>query len=213
MIRTWLLATATFLAGTTPLVAQTAFTTPYYPLNVGDKWTYRAIDLKAPAAKVDRFEKVVIEVERQDVYKYVKDKDEKAENIGYILKNSSGGKTTRDYVIVLSDGVHRIHLAETPITPSLLFFKIVKGVNSWTVNSKTGNTEIKGMFSVREEKVSVPAGKFDAFVASFTNEKKDKIERVEVDTWFAMDIGMVKQRTLQKGRETALELESYVTKK
>jgi len=55
MIRTWLLATATFLAGTTPLVAQTAFTTPYYPLNVGDKWTYRAIDLKAPAAKVDRF--------------------------------------------------------------------------------------------------------------------------------------------------------------
>ena len=212
MKRTRILAVTLLLVATAPVMSQTASTHPFYPLNIGDRWTYRVIDLKSPKTKLDSKKKVEVEVERQEPYMRKNEKDPKAPaetKIGFILKSTSGGKTTRDHVIVLDNGIHRIHAAGTPITPPLLFFKapLNKG-DKWECNSTSGNTTIKGMFSWKVERINVPAGAFDTVAVSFTNNKAGE-DRVEIDYWFAEKVGMVKQRVREKDREIALELERY----
>ncbi len=203
--------------------AQAPLIHPLYPLNVGDKWTYRVIDLKAPLVKADAKKTVVVEVERPEIYgrKNV-DKNGKVtveDKVGFILKSTSGGKTTRDHVIVLEDGIYRIHAAETPMTPPLPFFKLKKKDSegkdialqlgdTWTCNSVSGNTTIKGTFTLKSERINVLDKTVEAFGVSFNNGKGGK-DRVEIDCWFVPNIGLVKQRVLEKEREIGLELESY----
>jgi len=219
MKQIFFLAVALF-AASNALLAQTASTQPYYPLNIGDKWTYRHVDLKVIPNKGDAPKRTTVEVERQEIYeqKAAKEsKDPKANvinRVGFILKNSSGGKTTRDHVVVLEDGVYRVTAAGTAMTPPLRFFPFFKDQErEIQVNTVCGNEVVKGTISGRRDKVTVPAGKFDAVAVLFTNNKKEEFERVEVETWFVEKIGMVKQRILQKGHEHALELETYAPKK
>jgi len=211
-------AIALLATGVTSLFAQTMHQSVFYPLNIGDRWTYRVLDLKAAPTSADSKKKVVVEVERQEPYTRKVEKDGKSATetkIGFILKSTSGGKTTRDHVVVLEDGVYRIHAAGTPITPPLLFFKLkdVKIGEMWDGKSVSGNTTIKGTFTLRQEGVTVPFRKVgDALFVSFTNNKAGE-DRVEIDYWFVKDIGMVKQRVREKDREIVLELEKYEPKK
>lgn len=204
------------LASFQSLNAQSSIQSLYYPMHVGDRWTYRVLDLKSSNAKMDTKKKVVVEVERQENFTRKIPNDPKGNSetrIGYILKSTSGGKTTRDHVVVLEDGVHRIHAADTPISPPLLFFKhpLAKG-EKWECNSTSGNTTIKGTFTWRNDRVTLPVGMVDAVLVSFTNGLED-VNRVEIDYWFVAKVGMVKQRVLERNREIALELESYVPAK
>ena len=194
-------------------VAQVPYTSDFYPLVVGSKWTYRVIDLKAPQAKGDPKRKVVIEVEREEGYTYKESKDGKdteKKYMGFILKATSGDKLTRDHVIVLEQGVHRIHVAGTPMTPPQLFFKLgLKPGESWPTDSASGNTIIKGTSTVNQVVVDLPKlGKRDAFLISYSNDKKGE-QRQEIDYWFVQGIGMVKHRVMTKNHEIVLELENY----
>ncbi len=219
MLKTAVPMIAVVLTSCLPLFAQAPSQSPFYPLNVGDRWTYRVLDLKAPPGKSDGKKKVVVEVERQEKFTRKVEKDGKVvledgkplmdTRVGFILKSTSGGKTTRDHVIVMDDGIHRIHAADTPITPPLNFFKHpLKPGETWECNSTSGNITIKGVFSWRSEPVAVPFGKMNTLVVSFTNNLANE-KRVEIDYWFAEKIGMVKQRVREKNREIALELEQY----
>ena len=112
-----------------------------------------------------------------------------------------------------------MHTAGTHINPPLNFFKLPppkdeKGdPRKWDINSVSGNEIVKGTCTWRSESVKVPNGKFDTVVVLFTNNEKDEFKRVEVEYWFAKDVGMIKQRVLQNGHEHALELEKYTSKK
>jgi hypothetical protein len=224
MKRTMLLSCAFAFLCLQTARAQTPLVHPLYPLNVGDKWTYRVIDLKAPLAKADPKKIVVVEVERPEIYgrKNV-DKNGKVtieDKVGFILKSTSGGKTTRDHVIVLEDGFYRIHAAETPTNPPLPFFKVKKKDSktgddiplqlgdTWTCNSVSGNTTIKGTFTLKSERIKALDKMYEAYGVSFNNGKAGK-DRVEIDCWYVPNIGLVKQRVLEKEREIGLELESY----
>src|ERR1019366_8322736 len=131
------------IVGASSGFAQEPLPSPYFPLEVGYRWTYRVTDLKAPAGKADPKRNVVVEVERKEVY--VEKKKDKGietakEYMGFILKSTSGGKATLDHVVVLPNGVYRVHVAETPINPPMLFFKF--GANageSWPPDSLSGN--------------------------------------------------------------------------
>ena len=196
-----------------PAFAQVPYTSDFYPLVVGSKWTYRVIDLKAPQTKADPKRKVVIEVEREEPYIHKESKDGKdteKKYMGFILKATSGDKLTRDHVIVLEQGVHSIHVAGTPILPPKLFFKLgLKPGESWTTDSVGGNTILKGTSTVNQVVVDLPKlGKRDAFLISYSNDKKGD-QRQEIDYWFVQGIGMVKQRVMTKNHEIVLELENY----
>jgi hypothetical protein len=182
----------------------------YYPLKIGNTWTYRVTDLKAPPGKVESKKTVIVEVEREETYvKKTADKVGKitGENkVGYILKSTSGGKTTRDLVVRLDDGFYRVHAAGTPISPPLPFFKY--GLTNWKCNSTSGNTTIDGSFTIKQEEINVLGAKKLTYLVSFNNGKGGD-DRVEIDCWYAEKIGMAKQRVLEKGREIALTLEKF----
>lgn len=190
-------------------------TTPLYPLKVGSRWTYVVSAGADGPAKEEAKKTVTIEVEREEPFfrkKIGADKKEvEVKNVGFILKTTSGAKEQRDHVVVLEDGVYKVHVAGTQMTPPLCVIKLGKGSEKgWEADAKSGNTTVKGTFSVRAASVQVPAGNYpNAILVSFTNNVIGQ-GRVEVDCWYVADVGMVKQRVLQKGHETVLDLEKYV---
>jgi hypothetical protein len=200
----------------TSALAQEPIVQPYFPLKVGHRWTYRVSDPKSPAAKAGS---TVIEVERQEVYtEKIKDKEKGTETTkdytGFVLKTSSGPKSTLDYVVVLPSGVYRIYVAKTPINPPMMFFKFGKSGDTWPLDAISGNKDLKGTFTIKAAKadsVIVPYSKAplkDVWIVSFHNNKQGE-EREEVDTWFAPEIGMVKLRRKGQGQEVLLELEKF----
>ena len=185
----------------------------FYPLKVKSRWTYRAIDVKTAQPNTDQKRLVVIEIEREEPYvRSTVDKDNKTTDEkfpGFILKSTSGGKTTRDHVVLMKDGLQKVNVAGTSMTPPLLFFKFgLKPGMTWDVSSTSGNTKINGTFTLGADLVSVPQGKHNAFKVSYTNNKPAE-ERVENEWWFVHNVGMVKQRIKSKEHEIVLELEKY----
>jgi hypothetical protein len=183
----------------------------HYPLEVGHRWTYRMTDLKAPPGQPVQKRQVVIEVERTEVY-VDKKKDKGVETTtkykGFILKMTSGNKSTEDLVVVLPSGIHRVHIGKTPITPPMLFFKAAE---QWPLDSVSGNKNLKGTFTAKADKVTVlPFSKepLAAWLVSFNNNEQGE-ERSEVDCWYVPDVGMVKQRIKGQGQEVILELEKF----
>ena len=54
----------------------------------------------------------------------------------------------------------------------------------------------------------MPKQTFKTYRISFTNNKKGE-DAVEIDYWFAHDIGMIKQRVKARNHESVLELEKF----
>ncbi|MSQ93349.1 MAG: hypothetical protein EXR98_02195 [Gemmataceae bacterium] len=206
----WLVGVVVLVASASMAAAQVPpYDFKYYPLKVGNRWTYLATDLKAPDAKAAPTRRVVVEVEREEIYvdkKLNKDgKEVVTKYTGFLVKSTSGGKTTRDHVLVLADGVYRIHAAGTPISPPLPFFKTA---GKWNADSVSGNTTINGTFTGALNRVNVGKTTYDAFLVSFRDTKTGD-DRVEIDYWFVESIGMVKQRVRAKSHEIVLELEKF----
>ena len=204
--------------------AQDPIKSPYFPLEDGHRWTYRVTDLKAPRGKDDPKRTVVVEVERQEVYveKTTTDgKEARKEYMGYLLKSTSGGKSTLDHVVVLLTGVHRIHAAETPINPPLNFFKFtdLKAGSTWPCDSISANKAIKGTFTASLVDLTLPdvaIGKGlpekmtfkSTYLISYSNNKQGN-DAIEIDYWFAHKFGIVKQRMKAQNHEVLLELERF----
>jgi hypothetical protein len=179
----------------------------FYPLKKGYRWIYRATDAKSAQPK-----KTIIEVDRQEVYTRTvkKGKEDVQESfIGYILKQTSGSKISHDYVVVIEDdGLYRIHTAETPANPPVPLIKFKAG-EKWDYSSLNVNAPMKGVFSFKgKAEVTVPLRKFEAettYLFSF----RSADSAVEIDWWYAKNVGLVKQRTKLKNSESTLELEGH----
>src|ERR1700682_4819896 len=91
----WSLSMVLLLVSVGPVVAQKgAYTFPYYPLEVGQRWTYLAKDLRAPDAKTPPTRRVDVEVDRKEIYtdrKLKEGKEVVTEYTGFLLKSTSGG--------------------------------------------------------------------------------------------------------------------------
>ncbi len=195
-----------------PMMAQTPpLKSPYYPLEIDSKWTYRVRDAKTAEAKADPAREVVILVEREEIYTRKENKDGKdieTKHTGFLLRMTSGAKVTRDHVIILEQGIHRIHASGIPMNPPLLFFKLgVKPGETWTSETVSRDTTVKGSFGWKNDVVEVLHGKYPAILV--TSVLKRGEERDEIDTWFVSGIGMVKQRIKSKNHDLVLELQSF----
>ena len=202
---------ALLIACAGPAFAQTPIKNEFYPLEVGNRWTY-SVKEDAKKKDADPKKKVEIVVERAEVYvqKNIKD-GATIENkfTGYILKSTSGDKVSRDHVVVTDTGIQRIHLAGTPINPPLTFFKFpVKADESWTCESISGSTTIKGTFTAKQAVAESPKGKLDYWIITFTNNQTGN-ERIQIDYWFARGYGMIKQHVRSGNSEIILELDKF----
>jgi len=167
--------------------------TPYYPLKVGTTWTYR--DADAPGAA-----RVVVKV-----VKY--------EKVGDVLcarvETHSGGKATGfEHVAVTKDGVYRHSInGQRPDKPVLLLKLPPQKGDEWPVEGKLGGETFAGTMATTEETVTVPAGKYPAFVVS----GKVQVGGTTLTTEhaFVKDVGVARIRTEVKGQTVRLELEKF----
>lgn len=186
----------------------------FMPLAVGNKWYYRSGKYT-----------VMAECERQETVKMKRFSPKKdalppIDLPAFRLNYSYEAKTLPDLIGVAEDGVYRFSSLGKEIDPPLQLFKwpVNEGEN-WTVDSMSQKVPIKGTFKAAvANDVEVPAGKFSTVMVS-SKDFQIGAEQMEIETWFAPKVGIVKQRirTLvlgEKGKigEVLLELEKYEVK-
>lgn len=162
---------------------------PYYPLQVGTTWHYQ-----------DGKEKMVVRVAAHEKV---------GAELCARLEATEKGVTKIEYVAVRADGIYRVKLKDKLLTPPLCFFKLPpKKEETWKVDTDVGGLKIKGSFSVAEEELTVPAGKFKTIRASC----KDLVigtRAMSLTYWFAEKVGIVKQQLKLADLDVELELEKF----
>jgi len=171
-------------------------THPYYPLKVGSEWTYK-VQGGPIKVKVASAEKV------------------SGGANGYKLETSAGNKVSAsETVAVTKDGVQRYNVnGLNPTTPILFLPTDTDKTTEWNVDTEVSNQKIKGTFKSSKEKVTVPAGTYEAAVHVVGRDMTIGATTTTVEYWFAKDVGIVKLRFTLGSQDATLELESYTAGK
>jgi hypothetical protein len=170
-------------------------THPYYPLKAGSEWTYK-VQGGPIKVKVAGTEKVA------------------GGATGYKLETSAGNKVSAtETVAVTAEGVQRFNVnGLNPEKPILFLPMDPEKTKEWTVDTKVSGQDIKGTFKVDKEKVTVPAGTYDAIRVKGDG-MKIGATTTTVEYWFAKDVGIVKLKFTLGSQDATLELESYTAGK
>lgn len=163
--------------------------TPYMPLDVGNSWTYRAGS-----------QKVVVRVVKREPVGDVE---------CAVVEAVNGDAKSTEHITSLKKGIYRYMANGKKVTPPLLVLKLpVKKEESWEVDSKKNDTVLKGKFTVGEEEITVPKGKFKTITVS-CDDLQFGSRYISLKYWFAENVGMVKQEIQIDGVRVTLELVDY----
>jgi len=183
------------LAWTAVAAAADDFTySPYYPMQVGAAWSYKAGDSKF-SVKVTTHEKV-------------------GTTMCARLETVQDGKVVgSEDVFAKDDGVYRLALDGKVIEPAVRLLKLPpKPGDAWVVDSKaeakTGTERLQGTFKTNGEEVTVPAGKYTAVTVA-CDDLDANGAKYSFTTDYVKDVGMVKQVIEAGGLKTVIELEKY----
>jgi hypothetical protein len=196
----------------------------YFPLSVGNQWTYKGT-YKAGGAKEPvggakepvggAKEPVVVRVEKQVTLEAPPgEKSDTPEKVaGFQLGTSTGDRTGTEQVAVMRDGVFRFMQNGKPIRPPLCFFKLplVAG-KSWTAEWKSDDGKVnRREFTAGPEQprmtMTINGERENLEVVLITS--KDAVEDSSITYWFARGYGMVKQEVKIGKNETTLELTKF----
>jgi hypothetical protein len=184
--------------------------TAYYPLKVGNTWTYKAGDTKI-VVTVKKLE----EVNKQSCARVEAANSNKIDLVEHVaVKDGSDGKPA---------GVYRYSAAgKMAKDPVCFLFLVKKGETlepktdeTWQVDTKVGPEELKGSFkSGTVDELKVPAGTYKNVVTVTSQDLKANGQPVSLKYYFAKDVGMIKQvMTVGTAAEVVLELEKFVPAK
>lgn len=182
--------------------------TPYFPLNVGATWHYKAGEAKI-TFRVAKHEKVGdtlcarIEVMRDG--KMVGSQHLAVTAEGVYCHDRTFLAPTED--AASKDKEHFV--TRTPKPPTLLLKLPPKKDSSWKVDSKEEDGRAyRGEFRIDEQEVKVPAGTFKTIRVSSRDLEANGLNPL-ITTYYASGIGMVKQ-VIQVGNAMAtIELEKF----
>jgi len=191
MMRFLSMGVAVLLLAGESAFAQEEVTNPLYPLKVGSKWTY-----KVPGGQVE-----VICTKKEKI----------CDMETYRLETQSQGKVSAsENVFVTDKGVFRAAVNGLKPESPIMFLNnpATKGSN-WPVKTKVQGQDVEGTFTVKEEDVTVPKGKFTG--ATLIDGSSFKIASLDtsVKAWFVKDIGIVKLEFKLGGQDAVYELENY----
>ena len=165
--------------------------TPYYPLKLGTTWSYKAGDVTI-TSKVAKWEEMA---------------DQQCARI----EASAGGKLAAvEHVAVKEDGVYRFAYGGVKADPPLMFLKLppVKG-KTWDAGTTIGTTKVTGTFtSDMVDEVVVPAGTFKNIYMCTADCESGGV-KLTIKSFFAKDIGMIKQVIKSADQEVTVELEKF----
>jgi hypothetical protein len=171
--------------------------TPYYPLQVGTTWHYRAGESKF-SVLVARHEKV-------------------GDTLCALLETRRDGKVVgSEHLAVGDDGVYRHNLnrmgkalVQQTLKPPMLVLKLPprKG-DSWKIDSKGDGQTIRGGFQLGEQEITVPAGKYKTLRVASQDLEVNSL-KPRITTFFAEGVGMVKQIIEVDDTKVEIELEKF----
>jgi hypothetical protein len=162
----------------------------YFPLKVGTTWEYLCNGKKI-VTTVTLHEKV----------------DEKP---AARLDTTMDGTTVIEHLTITKDGLCRILASAQRVHPPWLILKLPAKVGEkWNVNLLS--LPVQGSLSILEaKKLKVGLQEYDTLLVVSTDLKLAG-QDVEIMTWYAKDVGMVKQTVKQPtvGLDITLELEKF----
>jgi hypothetical protein len=165
----------------------------YYPLKVGNTWTYTLSGTKF-AIKVVKYEQVA------------------GMNCARVEMTQIGGGRVLSYehIAVMKDGIYRVSFEGNQATPPVLILKRSPQVGQqWKINSAIGKEKITGTFKCgREARLKVGDKEHDAFYIESTDLDANGM-KVKFKTYYAKNVGMVKQIITIGQQEIVLELEKF----
>jgi hypothetical protein len=194
-MRAQLLLIASLL--TTAWAGPTCATEPldakYYPLHVGNEWTYhftsggKTVTLVARVAKKE-------EIDGETLYRVEAEVD--------------GEVAGTEHLRVTDEGIFRCRYNGSDVVPAVCVLKFpIKDGDTWESKSRIGKEEFNIAGSTTTEVVEVPFGKFAAakVVIATTQNGMD----VTSTYWFAPGVGNVKQVMRFGSREIPFELVDF----
>jgi hypothetical protein len=163
----------------------------YYPLKVGNQWTY-----KLPAGQ-----EIVVKVA----------KEEKVDDAMCVKLESlvNGMVVASEHLAAKADGIYRYTGNGMKVDPPVLVLKLpAKAGETWKIDSKLAGQSLQGSFTTGEDTVAVPAGKYKTITVK-TSDMKIGDATIASTIWFAPGVGMVKQIADIAGKKVVLELEKF----
>ena len=175
-------------------------TSPYYPMQDGSSWNYKAGDSKF-TLKAVKHEKVGTTM------------------CARIETVQEGKVVGSEDVFVKDDGVYRLASDDKVIDPPVMILKLTGPKSeppkndAWNVEShadtSTGKETLKGTFAESDGvEVTVPAGKYTTVMVA-CDDLDANGAKYSFKTYYAKDVGMVKQEIEAGGLKVAIELDKY----
>jgi hypothetical protein len=188
-----LLATLPCLAQQSGQKAETQDkTADYYPLKVGNKWHYLVV--------LGNGRKVVF------LYQITRIEDVDGKRLARVEMVVNGEIKATEQIGVDASGVFRHRYHEIPISPPACILKYpVKEGETWKSEMKVGDqpATMIAKTGIREE-VKVPTGTYQA-IPVVIDRAEDKA-RTRITSWYAPDLGLVKQSIEMQGGNINMEL-------
>lgn len=171
--------------------------TPYYPMQIGATWTYKSGDSHF-TLKVTKHEKIG------------------TTTCARVESMQDGKAVGSEDVFLREDGVCRLASGDKLVDPPVLILKLppTKNDQSWGVDSKAdtragAKESLKGTFTEHDgEEVTIADKKYTTVAVSCENLDANGA-KYSFKTYYAKDVGMVKQEIEAGGLKVVIELEKY----
>jgi hypothetical protein len=170
------------------LGGEEALTSAYFPMQVGAKWEFQS-----PAGKNTS------EIAGIDTVRGV----ECAK-----VQTTFGENVSFEHIGISPAGICRLDYGINQLEPAVLLLKLnPKAGDKWDIVLTMDNEKCKGISTVTEEDVKVPAGTFHALCVTTIVESKGSIATTKL--WYVKGVGMVKQFALFGTQQITNELIRY----
>jgi hypothetical protein len=162
----------------------------FYPLKMGNTWTYSG------PGNLKLVNKVVAH-----------------EKIGGVMcakleTSMNGMAMANEHVGITRDGIYRFAFNGAAIDKPVLVLKLpARAGDTWKIESKIGNETVTGNLKTSEGFVQVPAGKFKALVASGKVEASG--QTIEAANYFVRGVGVAKIKMEIAGTIIEINLEKF----
>ena len=178
--------------------------TPYYPLDVGNKWEYKVI---VGSNDKDRYvSRVAKHAALPDPTKDV--------DCAWVETLSDGNVIGVEYLAVKPDGLYRYGFNKEMADKPMLVLKLPpKAGDTWPVDLKIKDQSLQGTFkTVGETKVKVAAGEYKAWHVEGKDLDINGIKG-SISLYFAENVGIVKYGVQIGTMKTDFELEKFTPAK
>jgi hypothetical protein len=167
----------------------------YYPLKAGAKWTY---EVDAGDGQKTRVTNQLAKIETID-----------GKELARLETTIGGTVAATEHLSSSPNGVFRHRYNGVEVTPALCILRYpFKEGESWEGEPMIGPQKVKVTIkSLRREELTVPAGKYKA--VSVSVETNVNGVRIYATSWYAPDIGVVRQVTDIGQKKIKLELVKF----